>query len=187
MWKNGAYLTLKLTSVLDTENLRRVPSVAADTFQPVQVILVEDLRREHKTKKVSHFGKVLQFVEAKLVLRLRVVTHIAELLVDFACLDVHLHVREANPLMQILAVVDPADGGLGVAGRQNLQHVWWDVVLGLGLLVTLFVQTLQRWATNFSPFIRSHIMNAHEVSPLGELNLLCRSFYSSKYIKTCER
>lgn len=37
------------------------------------------------------------------------VTHIAELLVDFACLNVHLHVRQANPLMQILAVVDPTD------------------------------------------------------------------------------
>lgn len=115
---------------------------------------------------------MLQSTEAKLVLRLRAVTHIAQLLVDFARLDVHLHVREANPLMQILAVVDPADGGLGVAGRQNLQHVWRDVVLGLGLLVTLFVQTLQRWATNVSPFIRSHMMNAHEVSPLDELNYI---------------
>lgn len=91
---------------------------------------------------MSHFGKCAA-AETKLVLRLKTVTHIAELLVDFACLDIHLHVREADPLMQILAVVDPADGGLGVAGRQNLQHVWRDVVLSLGLLVILFVQTLQ--------------------------------------------
>lgn len=45
--------------------------------------------------------------------------------------------------MQVLAVVDAADGGLGVASGQDLQHVWRDVVLGLGLLVRLFVQTLQ--------------------------------------------
>lgn len=45
--------------------------------------------------------------------------------------------------MQVLAVVDAADSGLGVASGQDLQHVWWDVVLGLVLLVRLFVQTLQ--------------------------------------------
>lgn len=70
------------------------------------------------------------------------VTHVTKLLVDFARLDIRLHVREANPLMQILAVVDAADSGLGVASRQNLQHVWWNMVLGLGLLITLPVQTL---------------------------------------------
>lgn len=32
--------------MLDTENLWCVPGIAADTLQPVQVILVEDLRRE---------------------------------------------------------------------------------------------------------------------------------------------
>ena len=47
-------------------------------------------------------------------------THVTELLVDFACLRVHLHVREADPLVQILAVMDSTDGGLGVAGRQDL-------------------------------------------------------------------
>lgn len=72
----------------------------------------------------------------------RAAAYITELLVDFACLHIRLHVREANPLVQILAIVDPADGGLGVAGRQNLQHVWWDVVLGFGLLIILPVQTL---------------------------------------------
>lgn len=70
------------------------------------------------------------------------VTHVTELLVDLACLDVHLHVRKTQPLMQVLAVVDPADGGLGVACRQDLQHVWGDVVLGLALLIGLLVQTL---------------------------------------------
>lgn len=72
----------------------------------------------------------------------RGVTHVAELLVDFACLGVLLHVREANPLMQVLAVVDLADAGLGFAGRQDLQHVWWDMVLGLALLVVLPVESL---------------------------------------------
>lgn len=72
-----------------------------------------------------------------------VATHVTQLLVDFARLNVHLHVGEAHPLVQILAVVDAADGGLGVTGGQDLQHVWWDVVLGLCLLVRLFVQTLQ--------------------------------------------
>lgn len=41
-----AYLTQQITSMLDTENLWCVPGIAADTLQPVQVILVEDLRRE---------------------------------------------------------------------------------------------------------------------------------------------
>lgn len=81
--------------------------------------------------------------------RLSVRTYIAELLVDFACLDVHLHVGQTNPLVQILAVVDPADSGLGVASRQDLQHVWWDVVLGLGLLVRFLVQTLETRKTMF--------------------------------------
>lgn len=45
--------------------------------------------------------------------------------------------------MQVLAVVDAADSGLSVASGQDLQHVWWDVVLGLVLLIRLFVQTLQ--------------------------------------------
>lgn len=70
-------------------------------------------------------------------------THVAELLVDFARLNVRLHVREADPLVQILAVVDLADGRLGVVSRQNLQHIWWDVILGLRLLIVLFVQALQ--------------------------------------------
>lgn len=49
METSGANLTLKVTSLLDTQNLWSVPGVAADTLQPVQVILVEDLRRpEHK-------------------------------------------------------------------------------------------------------------------------------------------
>lgn len=75
-------------------------------------------------------------------MKLRAGTHVTELLVDLACLDVHLHVREADPLVQVLAVVDHADGVLGVASGHDLQHVWWDVVLGLGLLVVLVVQTL---------------------------------------------
>lgn len=77
-----------------------------------------------------------------LYLWLRAVTHVTELLVDFARLGVHLHVRQTDPLVQELAVVDPTDGGLGLASRQDLQHVCWDVVLGLGLLIVLVVQTL---------------------------------------------
>lgn len=78
----------------------------------------------------------------------RTVTHITELLVDFAGLDIHLHVRQTNPLMQILAVVDLTDGGLGVASRQNLQHVWRNMVLGLVLFIVFFVQTLWRWTAD---------------------------------------
>lgn len=70
------------------------------------------------------------------------VTHVAELLVDFACLDVHLHVRQANPLVQVFTVVEPTDAGLGVAGCHNLQHVWRNVVFGFGFLVVLLVKTL---------------------------------------------
>lgn len=70
-------------------------------------------------------------------------TYIAKLLIDFARLHIHLHVGEAHPLVQVLAVVDAADGGLGVACGQDFQHVCRDVVLGLCLLVRLFVQTLQ--------------------------------------------
>lgn len=42
-----ANLTLKVPSMLDTEDLWCVPGKAADTLQPVQVILVEDLQRAH--------------------------------------------------------------------------------------------------------------------------------------------
>lgn len=71
------------------------------------------------------------------------VTHIAELLVDFASLDVHLHVRQTDPLVQIFTVVDATDAGLGAAGRQDLQHVRGDVVLGFCFLIVLLVQTLR--------------------------------------------
>lgn len=82
-------------------------------------------------------------MDVAVLLHRRGMTHVAELLVDFARLHIHLHVGEAHPLVQILAVVDAADGGLGVASGQDLQHVRRDVVLGLRLLVRLFVQTLQ--------------------------------------------
>lgn len=75
-------------------------------------------------------------------IKLRGVTYVTELLVDFACLDIHLHVRQAYPLVQVLAVSDFANRGLGVVGRQDLQHVCGDVVLGLGLLIALLVQAL---------------------------------------------
>lgn len=45
-----ADLTLKVTGILDTENLWSIPGIAADTLQPVQVILVEDLRRAKQKK-----------------------------------------------------------------------------------------------------------------------------------------
>lgn len=32
-------------------------------------------------------------------IKLRGVTYVTELLVDFACLDIHLHVRQAYPLV----------------------------------------------------------------------------------------
>lgn len=41
-WAN---LTLKITSVLDAEDLWCVPGIATNTFEPVQIILVEDLGR----------------------------------------------------------------------------------------------------------------------------------------------
>lgn len=69
-------------------------------------------------------------------------THVAELLVDLAGLNVHLHVGQADPLVQVLAVVDLADGFLGVASGHDLEHVCWDVVLGFGLLVVSLVQAL---------------------------------------------
>lgn len=65
------------------------------------------------------------------------VTHVTKLLADFARQDICLHVREADPLMQTLAVVDAADSGLSVASRHNLQHVWWNMGLGLGLFIIL--------------------------------------------------
>lgn len=43
-------LTLKVTGILDTENLWSIPGIAADTLQPVQVIFVEDLRRAKQKK-----------------------------------------------------------------------------------------------------------------------------------------
>lgn len=41
-WAN---LTLKIISVLDAEDLWCVPGIATNTFEPVQIILVEDLGR----------------------------------------------------------------------------------------------------------------------------------------------
>ena len=70
------------------------------------------------------------------------VTHVTELLVDLAGLYEHLHVRQADPLVQALAVVDLADILLDVATRHDVKHVCWDVVLGLGLLIVLLVQAL---------------------------------------------
>ena len=71
-----------------------------------------------------------------------IVTHVAELLVDLAGLHEHLHVGQADPLVQALAVVDLADIFLDVATRHDAHHVCWDVVLGLGLLIILLVQAL---------------------------------------------
>ena len=52
-WAN---LTLKITSVFDTKNLWRVPGIAANTLQPVEIVLVEDLGRAHNEKrKLSDF------------------------------------------------------------------------------------------------------------------------------------
>ena len=70
------------------------------------------------------------------------VTHVAELIVDLAGLHEHLHVRQADPLVQALAVVDLADVSLDLTTRHDVQHVSWDVILGLGLLIVFFVQAL---------------------------------------------
>lgn len=134
-----AYIALQIASILDAQNLRSVPGVAADTLQPVQVVLVEDLEITQNRSLVVIRGK--QWI--LLYFSISAATHVTELFVDFARLHVHLHVGKANPLVQVLAVVDAADSGLGVTSGEDLQHVWWDVVLGLCLLVRLFVQTLQ--------------------------------------------
>jgi hypothetical protein len=70
------------------------------------------------------------------------VTHVAELIVDLAGLHEHLHVGQADPLVQALAVVDLADVSLDLTTRHDVQHVSWDVILGLGLLIVFFVQAL---------------------------------------------
>lgn len=40
-----AYVTLQIASILDPKNLRSVPGIAADTLEPIQVVLVEDLKK----------------------------------------------------------------------------------------------------------------------------------------------
>lgn len=46
---HSTYLALQVHSLLTTKNLRSVPSVAANTLQPVEVIFVEDLRWKAET------------------------------------------------------------------------------------------------------------------------------------------
>ena len=43
-------------------------------------------------------------------------THVAELLVDLACLGVHLHIRHTDPLVQVLPVTDLTDMVLSLTG-----------------------------------------------------------------------
>lgn len=69
-------------------------------------------------------------------------THVAQLFVDLARLHVHLHVRQADPLVQVFTIVNPADHLLSVAGRYYVKHVWRYVDLCLGLLIVAFVQAL---------------------------------------------
>lgn len=44
----GAYIALQFVSSLDSQDLRGVPGIAANSPQPVQVILVEDLGSHRK-------------------------------------------------------------------------------------------------------------------------------------------
>ena len=44
-WTN---LTLQITRILDAKDLWCIPGIAADTPQPVEIILVEDLEKANK-------------------------------------------------------------------------------------------------------------------------------------------
>lgn len=53
----GVYLALQVVSSLDAQDLRGVPSIAANSLQPVQVILVEDLGSHRKVIEVIRTSK----------------------------------------------------------------------------------------------------------------------------------
>lgn len=72
------------------------------------------------------------------------ITHIAQLLVDLAGMYVHLHVRQADPLVQVFTVVNPTNGLLSIACGYNVKHVGRYVDFSLGLLVIVFVQALMK-------------------------------------------
>lgn len=70
------------------------------------------------------------------------ITHVAQLLVDLTGVHVHLHVRQADPLVQIFTVVNPTDSLLSIACGYDIKHVGRYVDLCLGLLIFVFVQAL---------------------------------------------
>lgn len=71
-------------------------------------------------------------------------THITQLIVDLAGMDVVLKVREADPFVEILPVVDLTDFGLCFPGSNDFHHIGSNVNLSLVLFIVLSVQTLQR-------------------------------------------
>lgn len=77
-----------------------------------------------------------------MVKRVKRFTHITQLLIDFAGMDVDLHVRQADPLVQVFTVINFTDHFLGIAGSHHIQHVWRHVDFGFGLFPVLLVQTL---------------------------------------------
>ena len=100
----------------------------------------------------------------------RVFTHVTELLIDFAGMYVDLHVRQADPLVQVFTVINFTDHFLGVAGSHHIQHVRRHMDFGFGLFPVLPVQTLlKRMESKQSEMDHSFDLVNH------------RNFFVSKY------
>ena len=67
-------------------------------------------------------------------------THITLKIIGFAGLDDVILVWQARPLVEARSVVVIIDLNLAFLGQFKLQHVHWQVELGLGLVEVLLVQ-----------------------------------------------
>ena len=67
-------------------------------------------------------------------------TNITLKIIGFAGLDDIILVRHTSPLVQMSSVVEIIDLDLAFFGQFKIQHVHWQVELGLGLVEVLLVQ-----------------------------------------------
>jgi len=68
--------------------------------------------------------------------------HITLKVVGFPGLDHVIGVRETSPVVQMSSVVEIVHLLLAFLGQLEVQHVHWQVELGLGLVEVLLVQSI---------------------------------------------
>lgn len=66
-------------------------------------------------------------------------SHIALQVVDLPGLNHIIGVRQACPLVQVSSVVEVVHLLLAFLSQFDRQHVYWEVVLGFGLVIFLFI------------------------------------------------